>query len=149
MLLERDRDQSNITYICDILDSPRKTVAFYMKGGIAKTFSSYAHRNLDKSMAECLETALLEYMERNPLKQVMVSYELRESIKERTLNDRVQSKILCNKIENTLSILDRVDKKNNQLIFKGELEDHLLRAIKLKSPSEDLVSLIERAEEYL
>jgi len=146
---ERDESDSNIIIISNILESYRKNFSLYLSENIIRNFRAYARRHLTKSTAECLEEALMEYMDNHPVDGVTLSFEANGVTKQVTIAERLSSRILSNKIENTLIILDRLDGDNRRIAFRDDLQNHILKAFKLRTRSDRLTGLIERAEEYL
>lgn len=151
VLLYIDRKDSNILDILDILDSPRSSTCFHLKKSVAKAFRTYARRHPSYNIADCLESALLEYIQNHPLATVSLNFNLVEKIKGRVLQNRIEEKILSNEITRLLDLIDRRNGKgrNNNAKYVFELQDLLLKAIKLKTPSVDMDALLMRAEEYL
>jgi len=150
-LLYIDQKQYNILNILDILESPRKSTCFYISVAVAEAFRIYARRHPSYGVADCLENALMEYMRNNPLKDMLLNIGLVEDIRGRGVNNRVEEKILVDKITRILKIIDRFKKRgsDNHLQYISDLHDLLLRAVKLRSPSEVMVALLGRAEAYI
>jgi len=151
VLLERDRDECDIINILDISDAPRTSICFYMKKSVAKAFKTYAKRHQSYSVADCIEYALIEYIKNHPLHDVSLNFKLVERIKGRVLHNRIEEKILSSEIARVLNLIDRRkgrgQKNNGQYVF--ELQDLLLKAIRLKDPGDATTNLLERAEGYL
>lgn len=150
-LLYIDRESSNILDMLDILDTPRTSTCFHLKKSVAKAFRTYGRRHPSYNIADCLEFALLEYIQNHPLKDVALNFNLVEKIKDRVLHNRIEEKILSSEITRVLNLIDcRNDKgRNNNSQYVFELQDLLLKAIKLKIPSRDMDALLERAEAYI
>ncbi len=151
VLLERDQKQYYIFNISDISHGPRKGICFYINTSIAKAFKTYARFHPQHNLADCLERALLKYMQETPLEGVSINIELVENIKNKALGSRIEEKILVSEITRVLKVLDSIKKngRSNYPRFLYELQGLLMKAIKIKTPSESTVKLLERAETYL
>ena len=151
VLLERDRKQYYILDILDISHAPRKGICFYINTSVAKAFKAYAKFHPHHNLADCLEGALLKYMRETPLDGVTLNMELVENIRDKALGNRIEEKILVSEITRVLKLLNSIHEKgrNNYQRFFFELQGLLMKAIKIKNPSDDTIVLLERAEAYL
>ena len=151
VLLERDREEYNRINILNLLGAPRKPTTFYMKKSVATAFRSYAKRHPSYNVADCVEYALLEYMQNHPLHDVSLNFKVVEKIKDRVLQNRIEETILSSEITRVVDLIDRRSGRgqNNNGQYVCELQDLLLKAIRLKDPSDATVKILERAEGYL
>ncbi len=112
-------------------------------------FSQYA-RGSQESIATNLENALIEYMINHPLKNhtITIQHMLKESLDNGIQHD-LEDQILCSDIEGYLETLERIKRSGQGDFeeFKLGLYKVVVNAIKFRSPSDRLLSLLHKIKE--
>jgi len=141
-----EKKRSNITVRSNILE--RKTCTFYAYPNIIDGFKRYA-RFTGKTLAECFEAALIEYMQNHPLSQVNINVTVDMRAVISSEKDELKAKILFEELQTLLSILERNDE--NTLAFRTtrkKLHKALIQAYDLKHAYPRLENLIEKGRQY-
>lgn len=137
----------NILNILNILND-RKVTTVYASKKLMNEFSQYA-RGSQESVATNLENALIEYMINHPLENhvVTIQHVLKESLNNGIQHD-LEDQILCSDIEDYLETLERIKRSGQGDFeeFKLGLYKVVVNAIKFRSPSDRLLSLLHKVK---
>lgn len=151
-LNKQNKNRHNITDITDITgQQDRSQGSIWCSRGILEAYRKYSKRVYGKSMADCLERALLNDMKNNPVKEVNIEIKHLEPDHLSDVQQRLEIAIMYSEIERLVDILDRIDRtgigKYNE--FKNDLIRALKPAVKLQNPPERFLELLKRAENHV
>lgn len=98
---------------------------------------------------EMTEVALMEYMVNHPVEDCRIEVQVEMGNNLHDIQRDLSNQILCRNIESCLKLLsDEVcNQRGNPLIIKEELLGYVKEAVKVKSPSEKLINLLQRVKD--
>ena len=148
----KTKNPYNITNITHMLyDKNRGQGSIYCSKGLLEAYRGYAKRVYDKSMADCLERALLNDMESHPVEEINIeiNHFTEEMLDE--VQQRLEVGIMYSEIKRLVEILDRIEStgQGNYKEFQYDLIKALKPAVKLRNPSTKLIVLLAAAEKHV
>ena len=127
----------------------RRNNTFHASFSLVTAYRKYAKMS-GLSLADCVERALLKDMECYPLENhtVTIQHMLKESLDNGIQHD-LEDQILCSDIEGYLETLERIKRSGQGDFeeFKLGLYKVVVNAIKFRSPSDRLLSLLHKVKE--
>lgn len=144
----------NITDIIDIIEGgkmERSPNSLYMAGDVLTLFRTYAQSIPNKKTYELVEMALIEYVKNHPAENFIHPIQLTLQGKIQGVKGRIRLKILRDRIEGYVEVLERLKKTGGGSpgVFKERLIKAVEEVIKVDDLPHDMVELLERVEEHI
>lgn len=129
----------------------RSPTSFWILPNIAEGFREYA-KFTGKSIGECLESALIEYMKNNQVQQVTINVtkDMRSILP--NLNNRLRQKITKNQLGEKLDLIIRLHEIGNEHEIQRNhpnFQKAVEKALRIKRPDKELIELLKKSEDYL
>ena len=128
----------------------RNNTSFHILPQIANGFRTYA-KHTGKPVGECVEQALIEYMQNHPTPQIKLNIQQHQPNTNTDIQNRLRNKILTSRIQGTIQILRHLNKTKtgDKTYYQIQLRKLVLQAASLRNPDEYLLRLMEEAEDFI
>ena len=127
----------------------RKTNGVYMSEEIFKAFTQYATRKNPRRACQVWEDALSSYMVANPVDGVMVRlHQISVALPNR--RDKVRMRTVIGKLEIFMELIDKMKLNGGDPSkLRDKLSTWVIRGTEIKNTSEDFITVLEKASNYV